>query len=199
MAIMTKFQRQRSRAVLKNITIASAPHAQQGDITILSVKGFIDTNTAPEFDRAFQKSLAERRFNLVVDLKETNYISSVGWGIFIGEIKRIRTQGGNLFLAGLSPEVNEAYELLELESILKAFPDAEAAVQKGFGRTKGKKASSAPVVASRAAVLTPVASPASAPTQPQAVPAPTQEYTRMTRAPEKRGFLGRLIRPWTWF
>ena len=88
-----------------------------------------------EFEKTFQKVLADNKFNLIIDLKEVNYISSAGWGIFVGEIRRIRSQKGNLFLVGMSPEVTEAYELLEFETILKSFPNVELAVQKGFGKS----------------------------------------------------------------
>ncbi len=126
---------------MQNITVADSAHPQHKDITLLSVKGFIDTNTAPEFEKTFQKVLADNKFNLIIDLREVNYISSAGWGIFVGEIRRIRSQKGNLFLVGMSPEVTEAYELLEFETILKSFPNVELAVQKGFGKSKTGKTS----------------------------------------------------------
>ena len=40
-----------------------------------------------------------------------------------------------MFFAGMSPEVTETFELLELNSILKAFPSVEMALLKGFGKT----------------------------------------------------------------
>jgi len=98
----------------------------------MAVKGFIDTTTAPEFEKKFLMVLGEKKFKLVVDLKDVNYISSAGWGIFISEIKRIRNQKGDLVLVGMNPEVSEVFELLEFNTILKSFPNVESAVQKGF-------------------------------------------------------------------
>ncbi len=54
------------------------------------------------------------------------------------KLKRIRTQKGNLFLVGMNPEVAEVFELLEFDSILKAFPTVEQAVQKGFGKNEAE-------------------------------------------------------------
>src|SRR5580658_7502546 len=124
---------------MQHISVTASTHPQQKDITVISVKGFIDTNTAPEFERTFQAVLGERKFNIIIDLKEANYISSAGWGIFVGEIKRIRGQKGDLFLVGMSPEVMEAYELLQFSTILKSFPDVEQAILKGFKRTRPSK------------------------------------------------------------
>ena len=126
---------------MQNITVTASTHPLYKDITLISVRGFIDTNTAPEFEKTFQKVLAENKFSLIIDLKEVNYISSAGWGIFVGEIRRIRSQKGNLFLVGMCPEVTEAYELLEFETILKSFPNVELAIQKGFGKSRTSKGS----------------------------------------------------------
>ncbi|HVZ80430.1 MAG TPA: STAS domain-containing protein [bacterium] len=170
---------------MKNIAVTTSEHPFQKDITLLSVKGFIDTTTAPEFERTFQSVLAEKKFRLVIDLKGVDYISSAGWGIFVGEIKRIRGQQGNLFLTGMCAEVAEAYELLQFNTIIKSFPDVDEAVQKGFG---------AKVPASKAV------SRVSEPRTPsvEAVPAvPSGPVSVM--APPRRSGLSKLFRPWTWF
>lgn len=101
-------------------------------ITLLSVRGIIDTTTVSEFEEKFLSVLDEKKFKLVVDLKEVNYISSAGWGIFISEIKRIRGQRGDLVLSGMVPEVLDVFDLLDFKVIFKSFPDAETAVKNGF-------------------------------------------------------------------
>jgi len=126
-----------------NLTVTASDHPQYKDITLLTVKGFIDTTTAPEFERTFQAALGAKKYNFIIDLKDVTYISSAGWGIFVGEIKRIRSQKGNLFLVGMSPEVTDAYELLQFETIIKSFPNDQEALQKGFGKPKVPKAAPA--------------------------------------------------------
>ncbi len=122
---------------MPNITVNSSTHPQHKDITLISATGFIDTTTAPDFEKTFQRALSEKKYNLIIDLKDVNYISSAGWGIFIAELKRIRAQKGNLFLVSMSPEVTDAFELLEFHTILKSFPTVNEAVQKGFGKIAG--------------------------------------------------------------
>jgi len=129
---------------MPNISVTASSHPKYKDITVISAKGFIDTTTAPDFEQTFQRVLSEKKFNLIVDLKDVNYISSAGWGIFIAELKRIRSQKGNLFLVSMSPEVTDAFELLEFHTILKSFPDVNEAVQKGFGKTAEAKAAEKP-------------------------------------------------------
>ena len=117
---------------MDGLSVNVSDHTRHADVTLLTVKGFIDTTTAPEFEKKFLSLLGDKKFKLVVDLKDVNYISSAGWGIFISEIKRIRNQKGDLVLVGMNPEVSEVFELLEFNTILKSFPNIETAVKKGF-------------------------------------------------------------------
>jgi anti-sigma B factor antagonist len=114
------------------ISIDVGEHPQNKAITLLTIKGVIDTRSVAEFEEKFLSVLREKKFKLVVDLREVGYISSAGWGIFISQIKKIRTQEGDLLLVGMSPAVSEIFKLLEFNTFLKSFPDVESAVKKGF-------------------------------------------------------------------
>lgn len=114
---------------MEGLSVKVEKHPKKNNVAILAAKGFIDTTTAPVFEKSFQALLEGGQFKIIVDLSEVNYISSAGWGIFISEIKRIRKNKGDLFLAGMNEEVREVFELLEFNTILKAFPDREQAVQ----------------------------------------------------------------------
>src|ERR1039457_5839841 len=118
--------------IVENISVQVTDHPQNKDITLLSVKGHIDTLAAPELEKKLLSALTAKKFKLIVDLNELDYISSAGWGSFITEIKRIRGQKGHLLLAGMKSEVSEVFELLEFDSIMKALPNVETAVKKGF-------------------------------------------------------------------
>ncbi len=186
----------------KNISVTASPHSQHKDITLLSVKGFIDTNTAPEFERTFQTVLGEKKYNLIVDLQETTYISSAGWGIFVGEIKRIRSQKGNLFLAAMSPEVVDAYELLEFDSILKSFPTVDQAVQKGFGKTttgKGGRSGSMEAGPAKPAAEKSAVTPAAEAVSEKSPANISFVETPAVKPSPKPPFLLRIFMPWKWF
>jgi anti-sigma B factor antagonist len=98
------------------------------DVTILKVSGYLDTTTAGELENALYSLLNDKKYKIVVDLSGVTYISSAGWGIFIGEIKEIRNNGGDLKLAGMIPDVYEVFELLEFQSILESYRTREEAV-----------------------------------------------------------------------
>jgi anti-anti-sigma factor len=178
---------------MPNITVSASGHYLHKDITVISAKGFIDTTTAPEFEKVFQMVLGENKYNLIVDLKDVSYISSAGWGIFIGELKRIRGQKGNLFLTGMGPEVTEVFELLEFNTILKSFSDVDQAVTKGYGKSLAGKAPDKTKTAKDPN------SPAAGTALPEPTPAENAGAPLTFQTPKKIGFFERLLKPWKWF
>jgi anti-sigma B factor antagonist len=98
------------------------------DVAILQVSGYLDTTTSGELENALYGLLDRGQYKIVIDLSGITYISSAGWGIFIGEIKDIRSNGGDLKLAGMIGDVHEVFQLLEFQSILESYPDTDSAV-----------------------------------------------------------------------
>lgn len=114
---------------MNNLEVAIDMFGPARDIAVLRLTGFIDTNTITGLVQALQKVTSRRQYKIIFDLQNVNYISSAGWGIFIGEIREIRDNGGDLKLVGLVPEVEEVYKVLEFDTILKAFKDIDDAVK----------------------------------------------------------------------
>jgi anti-sigma B factor antagonist len=117
---------------MEGIQISVEKLGTQAALSAVSIRGYIDTTTAPDLERILQGLLVQGGYKIVIDLKEVDYISSAGWGIFISEIKNIRQHGGDLVLANMSESVKEVFELLEFSSILTAVPTLQGAV-KFFG------------------------------------------------------------------
>jgi len=98
------------------------------DIAIISAKGFIDTTTAPDLEKKLEEQLALNKYKIIVDLKNIDYVSSAGWGVFVSEIREIRENNGDLVLINMSSDVYDVYELMEFSSILKSFDNVEDAI-----------------------------------------------------------------------
>lgn len=112
---------------MDEIKISLDAAGSEGEISIVRVDGVIDTMTASELEKVMNSLLDQSRYNIVIDLGGVDYISSAGWGIFISNIREIRQNQGDLKLARMIPNVYEIYELLEFDSILKAFENVEKA------------------------------------------------------------------------
>lgn len=98
------------------------------------VDGVIDTATASQLEEVFDSLLKRGRYRIVVDLAGVDYISSAGWGIFIANIRDVRANDGDIKLANMIPCVYEIYDLLEFDSVLRAYNSVEDA-RIDFGET----------------------------------------------------------------
>jgi anti-sigma B factor antagonist len=110
------------------IVVSVSAGSREHGVSVLKVSGYLDTTTASELETALYGLLEKKEIKIVVDLSGVNYISSAGWGIFIGEIKEIRHKGGDIKLSGMSGDVYEVFQLLEFNSILEAFEKADEAI-----------------------------------------------------------------------
>jgi anti-sigma B factor antagonist len=108
------------------------------EVSVIKVSGYLDTTTARDLETALNGLLDRGNYKIVLDLSGVTYISSAGWGIFIGEIKEIRNHGGDLKLAEMVGDVFEVFQLQEFQSILEAYPTIleakEAFAKKASGR-----------------------------------------------------------------
>ena len=103
---------------------------QVSGITVLAVKGRLDSNTAPEFGSRLEAIVATPRNRLVVDFGDLEYLSSAGFRVLLVAAKRADNVASRLVLCGLSANVRQLFDLggfLELFTIVGSRDDALAA------------------------------------------------------------------------
>ncbi len=99
------------------------------NVRIMKTEGFIDTLTSSILEAAMEEALKAKKYRIILDLAGTDYISSAGWGIFVGYKKNLMKNKGDIKLANMKPEVLEVYEVLDFTHILEYFGDVEKAVR----------------------------------------------------------------------
>lgn len=113
---------------MEKLIISEERTNSDNPVSIIRLRGTIETTNAAGLEEVLDRIIGRNCYRIVVDLGAVTYISSAGWGIFISEIKRIRRNGGDIKLAGMTPEVREVFDLLEFNSILKPFDDTKDAL-----------------------------------------------------------------------
>lgn len=108
----------------------SVQRTVNGELSVLSLTGFLDAHTAPEFEKAIEEEVSGGRLRLIVDCEKLSYISSAGLGVFMGYIEEIREQEGDIKICGLTPKVRQVFELLGFDTLYHIVDDVEAAEQK---------------------------------------------------------------------
>jgi len=123
---------------MSDIKISLDSSGASGSISVVRVDGVIDTMTSTELEKVMNSLLERGKYKIIVDLGGVDYISSAGWGIFISNIREIRQHTGDIKLARMIPNVYEIFELLEFDSILRAFDS----IEKAKGDFDGEKSQS---------------------------------------------------------
>lgn len=98
-------------------------------LMLVSVTGYVDQANCHLLQKTINTCINDEYYNLVFNLQQLVYMSSAGWGVLIGEIKRFRESGGDIKLANMGPEIYEIYQMLEFYHIISEFPSIEEAVK----------------------------------------------------------------------
>lgn len=106
----------------------SIERSERDGIEVLTLDGYLDAHTAPQFEAAIQESLEAGRIRIVVDCGRLTYISSAGLGVFMSFIEEIREKGGDIKLASIAPKVYQVFEVLGFPDLFNIEADLPAAI-----------------------------------------------------------------------
>ena len=84
--------------------------------TIIKLVGRLDTTTAPALDKTIGENIADTK-NLVLDVKELEYISSAGLRVLLGAQKKMQ-KIGSMKVINVCEEVMEVFEMTGFADIL---------------------------------------------------------------------------------
>jgi anti-sigma B factor antagonist len=97
-------------------------------VSVITVKGRVDSSTADQFEAAVTDELKSGQRNLVFDLSEVDFLSSAGLRILVMSRKEAQKGGGVVRLAKPSPRVKETLEIAGLDVLFEAYPSREEAI-----------------------------------------------------------------------
>ncbi len=97
-------------------------------VSVVVVSGRVDSATAPDLQKALQDLFDSEHKQLVLDLKDVDYMSSAGLRVLVSMQKAAKKNGGTLRLAQLSARVTEVLELAGLAPVFDIYPDVVEAV-----------------------------------------------------------------------
>jgi anti-sigma B factor antagonist len=96
---------------------------------LLSVKGKVDSYTAPDLSKAIEMLNHDGQFKIVLDMGELEYMSSAGFrALLIGQRNCKRYNRGEMILAAVPKRIMEALELTGFTPLFRIFDDVTAAV-----------------------------------------------------------------------
>jgi anti-anti-sigma factor len=105
---------------------------QVGGVTVLQVKGRLDSTTSPMLGERLTAVLEAAKARVLVDFSQLEYISSAGFRILLQAAKRADQNTAKFVLCGVSGKVRQLFDLggfLDLFSITSTREEGIAAAQ----------------------------------------------------------------------
>lgn len=99
-------------------------------MSILTLEGYLDAHTAPQFEKAVEEEFEAGRIRIIVDCAKLTYISSAGLGVFMSFVEEIREAGGDIKICGLTPKVMQVFDILGFPALFDIVDDLPAAMKK---------------------------------------------------------------------
>lgn len=100
-----------------------------GDIFELKIDGFLDFSSSEQVEQALESIFSQGIYKIIVNLSQTKYISSAGFGCFISSIDTAMKHNGDIIFTGTPPEIKEIFDILGLSKILRFTDRREEAVK----------------------------------------------------------------------
>ena len=117
---------------------------EEKDTVIMAPAGRIDSFSIEELQEGFEQVKETGKGNIILLLRDLEYINSRGVGAFLSFFKWIKEVGGEVRLAEVPPNIMELLNLLGLEGLAKVYPTlpravessgAEVPTREGYGRS----------------------------------------------------------------
>ena len=98
-------------------------------VDVVKVTGRVDSNTAPQLENALNRIINAGRFRIVVDLNETEYMSSAALRTLLSALKQVhRWNRGDLRLTNMPEKIKKAFDLAGFLELFQVFDDEVEAV-----------------------------------------------------------------------
>ena len=101
---------------------------------IVGVTGELELATAPRLRQQVVSLVGEGHTRIVLDLTQVDFVDSIGLGVIVSVLKRVRSHGGELVLVGPVPRVRALFELTRLDEILELHDRLDDALAARPGR-----------------------------------------------------------------
>lgn len=102
---------------------------RHGEVQIVMIDDHLDTSTASTFEEKLFQLIDGGRRRILVDCTPLQYVNSAGLKVLLLATRRLETDGGQLVLCALSPNVMNILKMIGFTQILKIVATRDEALQ----------------------------------------------------------------------
>ena len=103
-------------------------YREQGQASVVSLPAQLVMAVAPTIRTALAQLVDNGNTNLVLDMRNIDYVDSSGLSVLISILKAAQLRGGEVVLLDPSPDVRALIELTRLHQVFDIYIDEKAAV-----------------------------------------------------------------------
>jgi anti-sigma B factor antagonist len=108
----------------------SVEHTLTDDgIVSVVLTGSLDVATAPRVRDLLIRLIDEGHHRLILEMSEVDFVDSIGLGVFVGVVHRLRPYDSSLAVAAPSAQTRKVFEITQLVRVLPLYDTTEAAVE----------------------------------------------------------------------
>ncbi len=98
-------------------------------VLVIKTGTTLDNNNAHEIFEFISKAHSEKRYNIIVDMGELEFLSSAGVGSIIGTVDVSRESGGEIVLCNVSEQILHILNILDLADYLTIRRDRDHSIE----------------------------------------------------------------------
>jgi anti-anti-sigma factor len=102
---------------------------EEDDIVVLKIIGKIDSFTHPELNNGFDLLMKKGKKNILLIMRDMNYIDSIGIGSIIRFAKWVSRIEGALKIAEMQSNIRQVFRLLSYDQILSIYDSKSEAIK----------------------------------------------------------------------
>ena len=99
----------------------------ENDLDVIDISGSLDAFTTPDVKAEFKALTDARRYKLVLNLQNVNYVNSTAIGAIVAVVQQVRRRKGDLKIFGMKEDIRKVFDLVGASKILEIFETEQEA------------------------------------------------------------------------
>lgn len=100
----------------------------ENNVDIIDISGQLDAFTTSDARDEFNKLTDARRYKLVLNLREVNYVNSTAIGVIVALAQYVRKRKGDVKIFGMKADVRRIFDIVGTSRILEIFETEQEAL-----------------------------------------------------------------------
>lgn len=99
------------------------------DVVIIKVLDDIVSEYVDNFTKLLDIVIKQRKFNIVIDFSDVDYMCSFALGMVVHLLKKVREKGGDMCLCGVGDWLTNLFTIARVSEIIKIVKTKEEAIE----------------------------------------------------------------------